>query len=68
MNERNEKIENFIKKWDAMLEAANEIDGFTYQFRVSITSDNSLINDRVKTINGINEAFTRHKMSWTSSN
>ena len=65
---RNEQIENFLEKWNDMLKAANEIDGFRYQFKVSITSDNSIIEDRVKTINGINESFTRNNMTWTSSN
>lgn len=65
---RNEQIENFLEKWNDMLKAANEIDGFTYQFKVSITSDNSIIEDRVKTINGINESFTRNNMTWASSN
>ena len=65
---RNEQIENFLRKWDEMLEAANEINGFKWNFKVSITSDNSIIEDRVKTINGINESFTKHNMTWTSSN
>lgn len=65
---RNEQIENFLSKWDEMLKAANEIDDFKWKFSVSITSDNSLTNDRVKTINGINESFTKHNMTWTSSN
>lgn len=67
MNNRNEQIAKFLEAWDAMLTAANEIDGFTMNFKVSITSDNRLIEDRVKTINGINESFTRHNMTWTSS-
>lgn len=64
---RNEQIENFLSKWDEMLKAANEIDDFKWKFSVSITSDNSLINDRVRTINGINESFSKHNMTWTSS-
>ena len=68
MNERNAQIENFLAKWNEMLVAANQIDGFKYQFEVTIHSDNSLIEDRVKTINGINESFTRNNMTWTSSN
>ena len=68
MNERNAQIENFLEKWNEMLVAANQIDGFKYQFEVTIHSDNSLIEDRVKTINGINESFTRNNMTWTSSN
>lgn len=69
MNEiRNEQIAKFLDKWNEMLEAANEIKDFKWNFEVSITSDNSLVEDRVKTINGINESFTRHNMSWSSSN
>lgn len=65
--DNNQKIETFLEKWDAMLKAANEIDGFTWNFRVAITSDASLINERIKAINGVNESFSRHNMSWTSS-
>lgn len=69
MNEiRNEQIAKFLDKWNEMLGAANEIKDFKWNFEVSITSDNSLVEDRVKTINGINESFTRHNMSWSSSN
>lgn len=67
MEDRNAKIENFLTKWDEMLEAADAIEDFKWRFEVSITSDNSLIQDRVKTINGINESFTKNNMSWTSS-
>ena len=65
---RNEAIINFLNKWNDMLTAANEIEGFNWNFKVSIKSDNSIIEDRVRTINGINESFTRHNMTWTSSN
>lgn len=67
MDNRDAKIENFLTKFDEMLKAANEIEGFKYEIGVSITSDNSLIPDRVKTIDGINEAFTRNNMTWSSS-
>ena len=65
---RNGQIINFLNKWDEMLRAANEIEGFKWNFKVAITSDNSLIEDRVRTINGINESFSRNNMTWTSSN
>lgn len=68
MNNRNEQIAKFLEAWDVMLTAANEIEGFTWEFGTTIRSDNRLIEDRVKTINGINESFTRHNMTWTSSN
>lgn len=68
MGNRNEQIDNFLTKWDEMLKAANEVDGFQWNFKVSITSDNSIVDDRVKTINGINESFTKHNMTWTSNN
>lgn len=63
----NAKIENFLGKWDEMLKAANEIPGFTWKFGVTISSDVSLLADRVATINGINESFTRNNMTWNSS-
>lgn len=68
MNERNAQIENFLEKFDEMLEAANEIDGFKWKIGVSITSDNSIMKDRVKAVNGINMAFTKNNMNWTTSN
>ena len=68
MNERNVQIENFLEKWNEMLVSANQIDGFKWSFDVTIVSDNSLIDDRVRTINGINESFTKNNMTWSSSN
>lgn len=68
MNVRDVQIERFLDKWNEMLKTANEIDGFEWKFNVSITSDNSLVEDRVKTINGINQSFTNNNMHWTSSN
>ena len=62
-----EKICNFLAKWNEMLDAANNIPEFKWRFEVGITSDNSLISDRVRTINGINESFTKHNMSWSSN-
>lgn len=67
MNERNAQIQNFLEKWDEMLVAANQIEGFKYVFDISIISDNSIKEDRVRTINGINESFTRNNMTWSSS-
>lgn len=65
---RDEQIKNFLEKWDEMLKAANSIDGFQWEIEVSIHSDSSLMFDRVRTINGINESFTRNNMTWTSTN
>lgn len=65
---RDEQIKNFLEKWDEMLKAANGIDGFQWEIEVSIHSDISLMFDRVRTINGINESFTRNNMTWTSTN
>ena len=48
---RTKAIENFLEKWDEMLEAANSIDGFEWNFKVSITSNNSMVQDRITAIN-----------------
>jgi hypothetical protein len=64
----NAKIETFLEKWNEMLTVANEIEEFKWRFEVGITSDNSLTPERVRTINGINESFTTHDMTWSSSN
>lgn len=66
--ERNQRIDYFIEKWDEAMKAAIEISDFKWNFKVSITSDNSLVDDRIKAINGINRSFTKNNMSWTSSN
>ena len=67
MNERNSQIKNFLEKFDEMLVAANKVDWFKWEFNVTISSDNSIVNDRVKTINGINEVFTKNDMTWSSN-
>lgn len=67
MNEREKQIEKFLKKWDKMLKAANEIDGFKWQFGVTISSDNALISEREKVIDGINRSFEHHNMTWSSN-
>lgn len=68
MNDRNAKIEMFLEKWNEMLDAANDIEEFKWKFGVGITSNNELVQDRIKTINGINDSFTKHEMTWDSSN
>lgn len=68
MNDRNAKIEMFLEKWNEMLDAANDIEEFKWKFSVGITSNNELVQDRIKTINGINDSFTKHEMTWDSSN
>ena len=68
MENRNAKIEEFLSKCDEMLKSANEIEDFKWKFEVSIVSNDSIKEDRVRTINGINESFTRNNMTWTSSN
>ena len=67
-DERNVQINNFLKKWNEMMDEANKIEDFKWRFEVSITSDDSIAEDRVRTINGINESFTKHKMKWNSTN
>ena len=66
--ERNVQINNFLKKWNEMMDEANKIEDFKWRFEVSITSDDNIIEDRVNCINGINESFTKHKMKWSSTN
>lgn len=68
MNDRNAKIEMFLEKWNEMLDAANAIEEFEWKFSVEITSNNELVQDRIKTIISINDSFTKHEMTWDSSN
>lgn len=67
-DERNELIDVFLEAWDEMIRASSKIEDFNFNFKVSISSDNSIADDRVRTINGINESFTRHNIGWSSSN
>lgn len=67
-DERNELIDAFLEAWDEMIRVSSKIEDFNFNFKVSISSDNSIANDRVRTINGINESFTRHNIGWSSSN
>lgn len=62
-----EKIENFLEKWDEMVAAATDIKEFKYKFEVSITSVDSLRAKREETIDGINRAFSKYNMNYTSS-
>lgn len=65
--ERSNAIETFIERWDEAIKAANEITDFKWSFEVSITSDNQLIEDRGRTISGINESFAKNNMTWSSN-
>ena len=65
--ERNKKIDKFLKKWDKMLSAAKEISDFKWEFEVTIHSDDSLIEDRSKTVDGINKSFLKHNMNYSSN-
>lgn len=67
-DERNELIDVFLEAWDEMIRVSSKIEDFNFKFKVSISSDNSIADDRVRTINGINESFTRHNIGWSSSN
>lgn len=66
MNET-KKIDKFLKKWDKMLSAAKEISDFKWDFEVTIYSDESLIEDRCKTLDGINKSFAKHNMNYSSN-
>ena len=66
--ERNVQINNFLKKWNEMMDEANKIEDFKWRFEVSTTSDDSIIEDRVNCINRTNESFTKHEMKWSSTN
>ena len=66
--ERNVQIDIFLKKWNEMMDEANKIEDFKWRFEVGITSNDGLVEDRIRTINGINESFTKHGMKWNSTN
>jgi hypothetical protein len=62
-----DKIKNFLEKWNEMLEAANNIEEFKYEFKISVTSDNRLIHEREQLISGVNESFAKNNMHYNSS-
>ena len=43
--ERNVQINNFLKKWNEMMDEANKIEDFKWRFEVSITSDDNIIEE-----------------------
>ena len=47
-----------------------KIDEFLEKFEIGVTihSRDSMVSDRVRTINGINEIFSKNDMKWSSSN
>lgn len=62
-----DKINNFITKWNEMLVAANEIEEFKYKFGLTVTSDNNLVSSREKLVNGVNKSFVENGMKYNSS-
>ena len=62
-----DKIKNFLEKWNDMLVAANEIGEFKYKFTVNVSSDNSCKMDREELISGINKSFVENGMNYQSS-
>ena len=68
MSNREQQIADFLNMWNATMEAANKIEGFKWEFEVSIQSDDSLMEDRIKVINGINKSFTNNNMTYTTTN
>lgn len=66
--QRTQKIDEFLEKFDEMIKAANAIEDFKFEIGVTIHSRDSIVSDRVRTINGINEIFSKNDMRWSSSN
>lgn len=66
--QRKQKIDEFLEKFDEMIKAANAIEDFKFEIGVTICSRDSIVSDRVRTINGINEIFSKNDMRWSSSN
>ena len=66
--QRTQKIDEFLEKFDEMIKAANDIEDFKFEIGVTIYSRDSMVSDRVRTINGINEIFSKNDMKWSSSN
>ena len=60
-------IGDFLNKWEAMLDASQQIPGFKWDFKVSITSSNNLADKRNEVIIGINNSFVNNGMTYTST-
>ena len=61
------KIEKLLEKWDEMLDAMTELkDGFTIELDVTVRSDKSLTEQRVKIIDGLAKSFDKHNIEWVS--
>ena len=65
-NELDKQVENFLSKWSEMMDAANAIDGFIWDFDISIQTDDSLLPYRIKAIDGINKSFEDNNMNYSS--
>lgn len=66
--ERMVQINEFLEAFDKMLDKADAIEDFVFDFSVTITSNNEIAEDRVSTINGVNQLFTKHGKRWSSFN
>jgi len=63
----NDKIQNFLKKWNEMLQAANEIEEFKYDLKLSVASNNEYKMEREGLISGVNKSFVENGMNYQSS-
>ena len=61
------KIEKFLEKLDEMVDAMIELkDWFTIDIDVTVGSDKSLTEQRVKIIDGLAKSFDKHNIEWVS--
>lgn len=61
------KIEKFLEKLDEMVDAMFQLrDEFTIDIDVTLRSDKSLTEQRVKLIDGLAKSFDKHHMEWVS--
>lgn len=62
-----EKIKDFLEKYDAMVAAANKIEEFKYKLEIEISSDNQYREVRENVISEINNIFVKNGMKYRST-
>ena len=55
-----EKIKEFVKKWDEMLKAATAIEEFNYKFSIDVSSDVKLKSKREELVKGVDDGFEKN--------
>jgi hypothetical protein len=62
-----DKIKNFLEKWNEMIIASKAIEEFKFEFSISVRSENWYFPQREELIMGVNKSFDENGMKYKSS-